>query len=143
MAHVKASAALLDRKFLASFTGKLFSNCNQAPTTNLVKAACTLWVRSNETSCNLACFILLQLGNILSNREGQNLGTKRAKGFRKLRARLYEMGTISNKWFSELRFWSNSSRCLSNSWRSGKAELQISRHQLETDTNQAAGNFNS
>lgn len=36
-------------------------------------------VRSNETSSNLACFILLQLGNILSNIEGQNLFTRRAK----------------------------------------------------------------
>lgn len=109
-----------------SFTGKLFSNCNQAPTANLLKAACNLLVRSNETSSNLACFILLQLGNILSNREGQNLCTERAKGFRKLRAannslkipalhdgaELYKTGTISNKWFSELRFWRNSSRCL-------------------------------
>lgn len=51
-----------------------------------MKAACNLMVRSNETSSNLACFILLQVGNILSNREGQYLCTKRAKGFRKLRA---------------------------------------------------------
>lgn len=36
-------------------------------------------VRSNETSSNLACFILLQLGNILSNKEGQNLFTRRTK----------------------------------------------------------------
>lgn len=78
--------ALLIRKFLASFTGKLFSNCNQTPTANLLKAACNLWVRSNETSSDLACFILLQLGNILSNGEGHNLCTERAKGFRKLRA---------------------------------------------------------
>lgn len=126
MAHVKASAALLIRKFLASFIGKLLSNWNQAPTANVLKGACNLLVRSNETSSNLACFILLQLGNILSNREGQNLRTKRAKGFRKLRAannslkspvfhngaELYETGTISNKWFSELRFWSNGSCCL-------------------------------
>lgn len=86
LAHIKASTALLIRKFLASFTGKLLSNCNQTPTANLSKAACNLWVRSNETSSNLACFILLQLGNILSNGEGQNLCTKRAKGFRKIRA---------------------------------------------------------
>lgn len=123
---VKASAALLIRKFLASFVGKLLSNWNQAPTANLLKAACNLLVRRNETSSNLACFILLQLGNILSNRDRQNLCTKWAKGFRKLRAannsfkspvfhdgaEIYETGTISNKWFSELWFWSNSSCCL-------------------------------
>lgn len=113
-------------KFFVSFTGKLFSNWNQAPTANLLKAACKLLVSSNETSSNLACFILLQLGNILSSREGQNLSTKRARGFRKLRAahqplkspalpdgaELYKTGTISNKWLSELRVWSNSSCCL-------------------------------
>lgn len=51
-------------------------------------AISSLW--NNETSSNLACFILLQLGNILSNRR-QNLFTrwKKKKGeggtFRKIR----------------------------------------------------------
>lgn len=43
-------------------------------------------VRSNETSSNWACFILLQLGNILSNREGQNSPEGLKQWFRKLRA---------------------------------------------------------
>lgn len=33
-------------------------------------------VRSNETSSNWACFMLLQLGNILSNRGGQSIHQK-------------------------------------------------------------------
>lgn len=153
---VKASAALLIRKFLASFIGKLLSNWNQAPTANLLKAACNLLVRRNETSSNLACFILLQLGNILSNRDRQNLCTKWAKGFRKLRAannsfkslfsmmeqRYMRQGQFQINGFQSCGFGATAHAAFQQ-LKIRKVELQISRHQLETDTNQAAGNFNS
>lgn len=50
-------------------------------------------VRSNETSISLACFILLQLGNILS-KSRQNLFTRRAK--KKQNKKIRKIRTANN-----------------------------------------------
>lgn len=56
-------------------------------------------VRSNETSINLACFILLQLGNILS-KSRQNLFTRRAKKKNKIKNQEEQQTTPSRALFS-------------------------------------------
>lgn len=77
------TSKLLQLCLLKSLLPLSLGNCSVTPSKHQLhiyeRLHATSSVRSNETSSNLACFILLQLGNILSNRGGQNLLTKRPK----------------------------------------------------------------